>query len=322
MGVIQTVLGPLAPEDLGPCQTHEHVICDQRKGDRLHLVANTREIDKTYMILDDYEREVKELRAYYTAGGRALAEVTTSGWGRDVATLARLSQETGVHIIATGGFYTEPCLPKEVDEWSIAQLTDWLIQEITEGVDGTNIKVGLLKSGIYRSRVEGPELKGLRAVARASAATGVAITTHTTGSRRYEIPGGNIGAQQLKVIKEEGASPHRLIIGHIDERPNINFLSDLAAEGCYIQFDTIGKLRWMRDETRVAFMRELIKRGHLERILVSTDRCRKVELYREMGGLGYTYIFESFIDTMKRGGMSQGEIDTILIKNPARALEV
>jgi len=320
VGVIQTVLGPIAPDELGPTQTHEHVICDQREAPRSRLDMNTVEVDKTYMILDDYQRQVKEVRDYYAQGGRGLVEVTTSGWGRDVEQLARVSQDTGVHIVACGGFYIEPCLPTEVDEWSIEEITKWLVREITEGVGDTGIRVGLLKSGIYRSRIEGPELKGLRAVARASVKTGAAITTHTTGSRRYEIPGGNMGRQHLRILKEEGVSPDRLIVGHIDERPDVNFLSDLAAEGCYIQFDTIGKPRWMRDETRVALMRELIRRGHLDRILMSTDRCRKAELYKEMGGLGYTHIFESFVGTMRRGGMAQGEIDTILTDNPARAL--
>jgi len=322
MPVIQTVLGPVAPDQLGACQTHEHVICDQRQAPRPHLHANTREVEATFMILDDLEREEKELNEYYDRGGRALVEVTTSGWGRDVEGLAELSKKTGVHIIACGGFYTEPHLPVEVDEWSLDRITKWLIKEVTEGVDDTGIRVGILKSGIYRGRIEGSEEKGLRAVARASLETGVAITTHTTGSRRYEIPGGSMGRQHVEILKEVGVSPDRLIVGHIDERPDVNFLSDLADEGCYIQFDTIGKLRWMRDETRVSLMRELIARGHLDRILISTDRCRKAELYKEMGGLGYTYIYDRFIDTMLSGGMTQGEIDQIMVANPARALSL
>ena len=319
---IQTVLGSIAPEELGACQTHEHVICDQREGPREELNANTREVESTYMILDDWDRVTEELNEYYRLGGRAVVEVTTSGWGRDVKGLAEISRRTGVHIVASGGFYVEPCVPLEVDTWGLDQITDWLVREVTEGVDGTDIRVGVLKSGIYRSRIEGTEEKGLRAVARASVRTGVAITTHTTGSRRYEIPGGNMGRQHFRILQQEGVSGNRLIVGHTDERPDLNYLAALADEGCYIQLDTIGKMRWMRDETRVAMIKELMKRGHHDRVLISTDRCRKAELYKEMGGLGYTHIFESFIDTMKRGGMTQGEIDHILVDNPARVLSL
>ena len=317
---IQTVLGSIAPGDLGVCQTHEHIICDQRLGPRGDLYANTREVESTYMILDDHDHAAEELGAYRQLGGRAVVEVTTSGWGRDVQGLAELSRRTGVAVVACGGFYVEPCLPSVVDTWGLDRLTDSLVSEVTEGVDDTGIRVGVLKSGIYRSRIEGPEEKALRAVARASARTGAAITTHTTGSRRYEIPGGNMGREHLRILAQEGISGDRLIVGHVDERPDINYLHSLACEGCYIQFDTIGKLRWMRDETRAALIKELVARGHHDRILLGTDRCRRAELYREMGGLGYTYIFESFIDTMQDIGITRGEIDHILVDNPARAL--
>ena len=319
---VQTVLGDIHPADLGRCQTHEHVVCDQRLAPRSSLHESTREVEETFMILDDYPRAVQELEDYGERGGQAVVEVTTSGWGRDVKTLAEISRQSGIHIIATGGFYIEPCIPYRVDEWSIDRLTRDLVQEVTVGVEGTGIKVGVLKSGIYRSRIEGIEEKALRAVARASLLTGVAITTHTTGSRRYEIPGGNMGREHLRVLEEEGVRADRLIVGHVDERPDLDFLCALADAGCYIQLDTVGKLRWLRDETRAQLVLGLIARGHLSRILLSTDRCRKAELYRERGGLGYTYIFDSFLDTLQASGVTAGQIDQLLIANPARAFSL
>jgi phosphotriesterase-related protein len=69
------------------------------------------------MRLNHYDRMVSELVAYRQAGGRAIVEVTCDGWGRDLDMLARLSEASGVHIIATAGFYIEPCMPLFVDEW-------------------------------------------------------------------------------------------------------------------------------------------------------------------------------------------------------------
>lgn len=319
---IQTVAGDIDPLDLGRCQTHEHVVCDQRLAPRLQLQESTREVEETFMILDDHQRAVSELLAYGRRGGAALVEVTTSGWGRDVEALQRIAQASGIHMVATGGYYIEPCIPYRVDEVGLDQLTADLVREVTVGVGETGIKVGVLKSGIYRSRIEGTEEKGLRAVARASLQTGVAITTHTTGSRRYEIVGGNMGREHLRILAGEGVRADRLIVGHVDERPDIHFLLGLAAEGCYIQLDTIGKLRWLADGTRADLVGALIAGGQLDRILLSTDRCRKAELYQEMGGLGYTYVFDSFLDTLKERGVTQGEIDHMLIANPARALAI
>ena len=54
------------------------------------------------------------------------------------------------------------------------------------------------------------------AVARAQLATGAAITTYTSGSSRFEIPGGNIGPSLLDVFESEGVDPRRVVVGHTD----------------------------------------------------------------------------------------------------------
>ncbi len=321
MSVIQTVCGNISPGQLGHCQTHEHIWCDFRLGERSSLSSTVQRDQTDTMIYDDRQSMLEELKAYRALGGSALVEVTTAGWGRDLAVLEGLSRDAGVHIIATAGFYIEPAIPRWVDTTSIADMAHDLIGELVDGEPGTGLKPGLYKSGILRGRIEGPELKALRAVARAVRETGAAMTTHTTGSRRYEVPGGTMGIQHLKIFNEEGAPAHRLIVGHVDERPDLEVLSSLADAGCFIQFDVIGKLHWLLDETRAQLIRQLKSRGHLDKVLLGTDRCRKVELHKAMGGLGYTYLFESFFDTLREhAGLSQGEIESLVTDNPARAL--
>ncbi len=322
MAIVRTVLGDVAPEALGVCQTHEHIICDQRMAPFANIIDKARSVKKTYMILTDEDRAIEELEKYREAGGSAVVDVTTHGWGRNPEALARISRESGVQIVATGGFYTEPHIPTFAEEWSIDQLSDWIVSEFEEGMEGTGVKIGLLKSGIYHGRIENLERKCLRAVARASLRTGLAITTHTSGARRYEVPGGNLGKYHLEVLLEEGVAPGRLINGHTDERPDLGFLSELCELGCFIQFDVIGKEHWLLDETRVDLLRELISRGYIQHILMGTDRCRQHELYREMGGMGYTHLLENFVPLMEAGGIGKGEIEVMLAENPGRALAV
>ncbi len=322
MGVVRTVLGDIAPESLGVCQTHEHIICDQRMAPFANIIDKARSVKKTYMILTDEERAIEELQKYGEAGGDAVVDVTTHGWGRNPEAMARISRESGVHIVATGGFYTEPHIPTFAEEKSVSDLVRWIVSEFEDGVGDTGIKIGLLKSGIYHGRIENLERKCLRAVARASLETGLSITTHTSGARRYEVPGGNLGKYHLEVLLEEGVSPTSLINGHVDERPDLGYLSELCDMGCYIQFDVIGKEHWLLDETRVDLLKELISRGYLTHILMGTDRCRQHELYREMGGKGYTHLLDSFVPLMKEGGIATGDIEVMLKENPARALTV
>jgi phosphotriesterase-related protein len=317
--MIQTVLGPIAPSELGICLPHEHIWCDQRTAPRGDLFEATRST-ASYMRLDNFDHMVDELRAYHAAGGRAIVEVTCDGWGRDLETLARLSEASGVHIIATAGFYIEPCMPLYVFAWSLDQLADRITAEVESGVRLERRQCGVLKSAIHRARIEGVEEKALRAVAIAQRRTGVAITSHTTGSRRQEIPGGNISIQQLAFLKAEGIAPDRFIAGHTDERPDIDVLAALAAEGCYVQFDVIGKEHWLLDATRAELVHALIQRGCGERLLLSHDRNRSHEM-RFGGGSGYCHLFESFLPRLRRLGVSEAQIETMLIHNPARVLD-
>jgi predicted metal-dependent phosphotriesterase family hydrolase len=316
--MIQTVLGTIADFELGVCLPHEHIWCDQRTAPRPELFGLTRSTER-YMRLDDEDAMVSELIAYREAGGNAIVEVTCDGWSRDLDVLARLSEASEVHIVATAGFYIEPCMPLFVAEWSIDRLADHLTREIEQGVGASGRRCGVLKSAIHRARVEGLEEKGLRAVAIAQKRTGVAITSHTTGARRQEVPGGTVGVHQLENLKAEGVSPDRFIVGHVDERPDVDVLASLAGEGCYIQFDVIGKEHYLLDETRAELVVELIRRGHLNRLLLSHDRNRAHEM-RFGGGTGYCYIFESFLPRLRALGVTDEQIEMMMVRNPARAL--
>ena len=315
--MIQTVLGPIAPENLGFCLPHEHIWCDQRKAPRPELFGVTRST-ASYMRLDDFDRMVEELKAYRAAGGRSIVEVTCDGWGRDLDTLARLSEASEVHIVATAGFYIEPCMPLFVAEWSVERLADRLTRELDAGINGSGRRPGVLKSAIHRARVEGLELKGLQAVAITQKRTGVAITSHTTGGRRQEVPGGTVGVEQVQLLKAEGVDPARFIVGHVDERPDIEVLAALADEGCYIQFDVISKEHWLLDATRAELIKALIDRGYVRHLMLSHD-CNRDHEMRYGGGRSYCHIFEQFLPRLRELGVGEEEIRTMTVDNPARA---
>src|SRR5688500_12050499 len=115
---IRTVLGDILPDELGICLPHEHVWCHQALAPRPELFGLSRSTS-SWMRLNDEDRMLAELIAYRQAGGRSIVDVTCDGWGRDLDVLARLSDAAGVHIIATAGFYIEPCMPPFVAEWSV-----------------------------------------------------------------------------------------------------------------------------------------------------------------------------------------------------------
>ena len=220
--------------------------------------------------------------------------MTTDGWGRDVTLLKEISEAAGVHVISISGTYIEDYLPEYFYRMDIDELAERFAREITVGVDGTGIRTGLLKASVSRRVVEQAEAKGARAVARAQLKTGVAITTHTNASSRFEIKGGNSGMLLLDIFEQEGVDLSRVIVGHTDENADIRQLTQLIKRGAYIQFDTIGKLHWQLDETRIGLIRQLCEKGCEDRLLLSTDRCRVSET-KTHGGPGYSHILNTFV---------------------------
>jgi predicted metal-dependent phosphotriesterase family hydrolase len=298
--MIQTVLGKISPEDLGVCAVHEHLSIDLS---RIKKDPDT--------ILDDEPGMLEELRDFRQEGGRAMVEVTNDGMGRDVLRLKRLSEQTGVHIIACTGFYKDPFIPEYAQNWTAAQFAEHFIKEATEGIDGTGILPGVIgEVGTSKNEIKPIERELLIGAALAGKETGLPVTTHTTL--------GTLGYEQVQLLTAHGLSTDQIIIGHQDLNPNFDEVLAVLKTGVYIDFDTIGKNNYRPDEERVEFLVEFIKRGFEKQILLSADLTRKSH-WKKHGGPGYGLVLRDFVPQLKAEGVSQETIDLFLISNPARA---
>jgi len=316
MNVIRTVLGDIAPDELGITAAHEHLYCNQ------HLCKQPKFPRKAdLMMLLDTDLVVNELAPFRALGGRAVIEMTVAGWGRDVAKLADIARRAQVHVVATSGYYVENCLPAFVANADISALEAALMREVTEGADGSTIRTGLLKASVSRPVIEGTEERCARAVARVQRRTGLAITTHTSGSIRFSIDGGNAGTLLLDLFESEGVDPSRVIVGHCDENADVRQLAALMSRGAYVQFDVIGKSHWLLDETRIDLIIALLERGHGDRLLVSSDRNRISEL-TVSGGPGYAHVLRAFVPRLKERGVDDESLHRILVTNPARIFSI
>lgn len=315
MKIVRTVRGDVAPEALGLTAPHEHLYCDQR------LCRDPVDFPplQPRMVMRDVEGAVAELAHFRAAGGRALAEVTVHGWGRDVTVLREISRRAGVHVVATSGFYVEECHPAWAAQADVDALADFLVRELTEGADGTTIRTGLLKSAVSRPVIEGPEARCARAVARAHVRTGVAITTHFSSPARFEVAGGNVGHAHLDLFEAEGVDPGRVIIGHADSNADVRQLAALAARGAYVEFDLIHRTHRLRNETRVALLSRLVEDGHAQRLLLASDVCYTSD-WKARGGNGYDYLLRDFVPRLRRAGFDDALLHQIMVENPARVL--
>ncbi len=299
---VMTVRGPIAGNQLGPTLPHEHLFLD--------LFRITRVKDG---LLNDETLIAGEAARFKASGGGTIVEVTSHGLERNAAGMRRVSEATGLHVVMGAGWYREPYYDHDyIGRRTTADLAADFVAEIETGEPGTGIRPGIIgEIGADWSWVSPAEERVHRASARAHRKTGLAITLPA-----LESP---VGLQQLDILKEEGADLRRVIVGHSDTWPDSDYHEAAARQGAYVQFDTIRGLHPYEVDKQIRLTLELIRRGHLERLLLSHDNCMRSHL-TGYGGHGYAYIPTTFVPLLRKAGLSEEQLHLILVENPRRVL--
>lgn len=311
-GEVQTVLGRVPIADLGKTLLHEHVL----------LGYPGWEQDSLYE--PDYPALLKRIggavRQLGDRGFGCLVDVTPIEMGRNPDFLRQLGEETEVRIVAATGFYHGGVglhsywRTKEIDE-----LAEVLVNEIENGVRQSGVKPGIIKTATRVERIVPNEERALRAAARAAVATGVNITTHTEQ--------GKLGHEQLDIFESEGLAPGRVIIGHMDNVTDPELHASLLDRGTYIGFDQIGYEFRMSDAARIEGIATLVKRGYASGLVLSHDRVgnwmgRLIPFLQQfadqMEKEGFNHLADVFSPQLQAAGVSEQEIDQMLVDNPAR----
>lgn len=297
--IIRTVLGDINPESTKFNLPHEHLIT-------FPPMRTRSDIDYR---LQSVEKVIEEVNNYKKAGGTILADLTTDGYGRDVKALRKISKETGVHVVATTGYIMQSLFPNNAFNSTLDELVVLFSADITQGMDGTDIKAGWVKCGTSNDKMYPTEEKVMRAAARTHHKTGVSVTTHTIG--------GTMAFTQIDVLFSEDVPPDRISIGHIDRHSlNIGYLKMIAKKGVYLAFDQIGKTKYAPDSLRIDMIKQLIEDGHVKQILLADDNGRQSYYRSYGGGPGMDYIPLKFVPLMKKAGISDKDIDQMTVINP------
>ncbi|MFH1568653.1 MAG: hypothetical protein ABIL09_11705 [Gemmatimonadota bacterium] len=296
-----TVRGSIPPEEMGITQTHEHLLLDAMD----HYGGYG-------YVIDDEDLVVEELAAFTRNGGRTICDPTVPEIGRDPAGLARISAAAGVHVIMGCGWYRAFGYPRDVEERTSSELAAILVREIEHGVEETGIRAGFIgEIGTGRHHILPAEERVFRAAALAQAATGVAVSTHTT---RW----GTLAAEQIDLLVEYGADPARIVVGHLGDRRGVHHLLPIAARGVYLEVDNIGYLDYQPESVRADNVAALVAEGFGDRVLLSEDICTLGHLAFN-GGKGYGYLLEVFVPLLRQRGVSEEAVHHLLVTNPARA---
>jgi phosphotriesterase-related protein len=316
IGHIQTVNGIITPQELGYCQSHEHLFIAD--GLSARLVPSLK--------LDNFDATCAELVLYHESGGMSVIDAQPVGCGRMADLQQKASARTGVNILASTGFHKLIFYPADhwihsMDERALAEL---FMEELQQGMyihcdtSGPSSKI-TAKAGIIKtaSDVDGPSgeyRKLFEAAAEASNQTGATILSHT------EMGKGAL--DQITLFTDCKVPVDSLVICHLDRvLTDEKYLMEVAASGVYLELDTIGRFKYHSDEDEARFIIKLLEHGYEDRILIGLDTTR--ERMKNYGGsLGLDYMFVSFLPLLKSYGITDTIIRKFTVSNPAKAFTI
>lgn len=309
MKKVQTVLSPMSPEDLGITLTHLHIWFSEPTDDPGN-------------VLSDMDKNVEEMLYFKKAGGHSVVDGNI--WTERAKQLAEISKRSGVNIIASAGLrwlqtfeeekslYQKKLPPSPILDMPIKDVVDELVKKVKKGMEGTNIKAGVLKTGAPYNYINPYTERALRIIARAQIETGAPVFLHTSR--------GTMGIEQLEILKEEGADLSKVAVGHIDRNPDPWYYKQMVEMGANLIFDHIGKPKYWPDSMHIENMRKLVEEGYEDRITLSIDYGHYRDLKAYGGGLGYVWVLERFVPRLKDQGFKEETIHKFLVENPARYL--
>ncbi|MBW1709361.1 MAG: hypothetical protein JRG97_05740 [Deltaproteobacteria bacterium] len=312
MAIINSVLGPLDTADLGFTLMHEHLIVAAAG-----VYRDYPELLGSNLI----DRVVDELKKAKEGGIDTIVDLTTLDLGRDIELMAEASRRSGVNIIACSGWWLD--VPRFFEGVSADQMAEVFIREVEEGISGTGIKAGLLKSASDMTGVTPEAEIILRGVARAHLKTNVPIALHSYSP-------GQVGRMQLPILNEEGVDLKRVKMDHSNDTTDVEYLTWLLDQGCFLGLDRYPGWN-VSPLARTQTMKALIDAGYTDRLcpshdgtvlrvmaanpLISEEERLKANPY------GFLYIKKVVFPQLREMGVSEETVNSLCVDNPRNFFE-
>ena len=306
---MRTVLGDVAPGELGRTNVHEHLLM------RSQLLRGEE--------LDDLEKSAAEALTLRESGIDALVELTPIGLGRDPEGIAKISRRTGMRVVLATGIHREAHYPPEhwVHRTGAEELAELFVRDILEGSDGadysgprerpTTVRAGVIKVGTGYWSISPLERRVLRAAGLAHERTGAPVVCH------LEL--GTAAREVLEALGSAGVPPEKVTLAHVDRNPDPALHAELAANGAYLGYDGVARPKYWPDSTVLGCLIEVASRGGADRLLLGGDVARRSSFASYGGMPGLAYLPKHFVPRLRKAG-GEDLARKILVENPARFL--
>jgi len=304
MAFIRTVLGDIPREDVGMTFMHEHLIIDSTIVKR----------DFEHIFLPNVDDAVIEVGYCREAGVRTLVDCMPMGSGGDIAKLKAISEQGRVNIVAATGMHTQKYYEADSEYLSldVEGLAQRFIQDITLGAQGTESKAGIIKVATQGTGFTPLEERLFAAAAIAHTVTGAPILTHCEHG---------VGAlQQIEALSNLGISLSNVTISHTDKTADDRYIAEILHSGVFVEFDQALRQANEDEPKSAKLMKDLVERGFIKQLMLGTDGARRSLWTSLKGSPGLAWLSLGWSGVLRNFGLTDAEISTIFVENPARAL--
>lgn len=316
---VNTVLGPVDARQLGVTLVSESLMYVLPGAQYAYDIK----IDRA----DVFDAIAAKLKEFKAAGGGTIVDATGMFQGRDLRLYEALSRATGVHIVASsgqgpeamlGGYFLTP-QTNPPTPWPAQKFAEMFGREVNEGMVVPRFErrapAGMIATAVTVSGMTPTDTSLVRGAARAGATYGVPVF----------IRCGADALAEMELAVEETLSPQRIVMGDMDRRDAVakGWPMVVAAKGARLGIDHIGSTdpRYLDDAERVALILDLVKAGYTDRLILSSS-ATGVAFGEPGNDLPYSDVLTQFVPKLQAAGVTQEQIEQMLITNTAQLLSV
>jgi phosphotriesterase-related protein len=301
--IIRTVLADVSPRALGDGAVlfHEHL--SARWGRATHFS-------------DDVALIAQEVRASRGDGVACIVDAGHPDIGRSVAALRQIANDSGVAIVASGGYYTQRLFPPDLAAKSVDTLADELVRDAQAERHGAFGEIG------QEGEMTPDERKVFQAVGKAHVRTGLPVFTHNAYmGRRPARVAPDAALRQLDLLESAGVDPRQVALGHMCclDDAEATVAQQVAKRGAFVGFDRVTLEGILPDADKVTMVLKLLDAGCADQLLLSSDFFQESAL-KKNGGAGFAQTVTVFGRRLSAAGVSDAVLRHILIDNPRRFL--
>jgi phosphotriesterase-related protein len=316
MPSVETVRGPVELFELGRALMHEHLFIASPEGiGNFNHAWGAPVWDEDARVADG----VGKLQALVEAGYRTFVDPTAFGLGRDVRRVARVNERVpDLNVIVCTGLYAFAELPGFLKDREADALTELFVREIREGIDDTGIKAAFLKCTVERFGLVVDLPLILEAIAAAAIETGAPLMVHTNAAART-------GLLALETFTGHGVDPKRMVIAHAGDSNDLDYLRRMGDTGAILGFDRFNIPSFNPDFKRIETLLKLLDEGYIDRIHLSHDAATFNDFMQHNPPFAdadpnYTHIHREVLPKLRERGVTDAQIDEMLVTNATRFL--